>query len=485
MQLPIYNELYVAERVIDAAANLDYPIDKLQIQVLDDSTDETVQIVKTAVSRHQSRGINIQHICRTDRSGYKAGALQAGTRSATGDFIAMFDADFVPTPDFLRRVLPQFRPEDAFVQARWGHLNRSYSLLTALQGISIDAHFMVEQYGRFHGGYFFNFNGTAGIWRRTALEDAGGWQADTLTEDLDLSYRAFLRGWQAQYVRDVVVPAELPVSMVGFRRQQHRWSRGSLECALKLGPQVWQTDLPLIHKIEASLHLTGYFVHLLLFALSLLYPAVLFVSQRYAQVITLFGIAYLFNLTALAPTCFFVTGQRTQGRGWWRSLPRILFVSVVGTGLMVNTARAVWQIITHKQTAFERTAKFGIERRKQSWKQKRYQLKLDPIVFWELGFAGINLGTVLYAIALQNWAIVFYAGIFLVGLLFVSGVTISQAISVAWQQRQATSPTAASAANGLAPIPMHSSQTNQSLPGPLMPPSPPLPIPSADRAGAD
>lgn len=485
VQLPVYNELYVAKRVIDAAVALDYPPEKLQIQVLDDSTDETVRIVATAVSHHQSRSINIQHIHRTDRAGYKAGALQAGLAQATGDFIAMFDADFVPTPDFLRRVLPRFRPDDAFVQARWGHLNRQYSLLTALQGISIDAHFMVEQFARFRGGYFFNFNGTAGIWRREALEDAGGWQADTLTEDLDLSYRAFLRNWQAQYMRDVVVPAELPVSINAYRRQQHRWARGSLECALKLGPQVWRAALPLATKLEASLHLTGYLVHLLLFALSILYPAVLIVSQRYAQLLTLFGIAYLFNFTALAPTCFFIAGQQTQGRGWWRSLPRILFVTIVGSGLMINTARAAWQIITHRQNVFERTAKFGIEHKKHAWQRKRYQLKLDPIVFWELGFAALNLGTVLFAVFLKNWAIVFYAGIFLVGLLFVSGVTVMQTVSVARQQRQATAPTTASAAAALVPIPTHNNQINQLPRTPLMPPSIPLPTPSADRAGTD
>lgn len=435
VQLPIYNEMYVAQRVIDAAAQLDYPRDRLQIQVLDDSTDETAAIAQTAVESWRGKGINIVHLRRSNREGYKAGALQAGLEQAEGEFIAMFDADFVPSPDYLRCVLPAFRPRTAFVQARWGHLNRDYSLLTALQSIAIDAHFMVEQFARATGGFWFNFNGTAGIWRRAALDDAGGWKADTLTEDLDISYRALLRGWQACYLRRLVVPAELPVSMVAFRRQQHRWARGSLECALKLGPQVWRADIPLKLKVEATLHLTGYAVHLLLFALSLLYPAVLLLAQQYPQLVTLFGVAYFFNLTALAPTAFFVAGQRELARRWWWGLPKILFVTAVGSGLMLNTVRAALQIITRRHNEFERTAKFGIERKEQSWTRKQYQLRLDAIVFWELGFAALNLGTVLFAFRLGNWAIAFYAGIFLIGLLYVSGLTIFQAISVYRQQR--------------------------------------------------
>jgi cellulose synthase/poly-beta-1,6-N-acetylglucosamine synthase-like glycosyltransferase len=435
VQLPIYNEMYVAERVINAVARLDYPGDRLQIQVLDDSTDETVGIVKTAVDQWRAKGINIVHLTRSNREGYKAGALRAGLQQADGEFIAIFDADFVPQPDYLRRVLPTFRPHTAFVQARWGHLNQDYSLLTALQSIAIDAHFVVEQFARSMGGFWFNFNGTAGVWRRAALEDAGGWQADTLTEDLDLSYRALLRGWGARYLRHLVVPAELPVSMVAFRRQQHRWARGSLECALKLGPQVWRADIPLRLKLEATLHLTGYAVHLLLFALSLLYPAVLLMAQQYPQLVTLFGIAYVFNLTALAPTAFFVVGQRELAQQWWRKLPKIFFITAVGSGLMINTLRAALQIITRQHNAFERTAKFGIERKEQSWTQKQYQLRLDSIVFWELGFAALNMLTVLLAFRMDNWAIAFYAGIFLIGLLYVSGVTIYQAIAVYRQQR--------------------------------------------------
>ena len=441
VQLPIYNELYVAERVIEAAVRLDYPPELLQIQVLDDSSDETTAIVRAAVERHRARGVNIVHQVRADRTGYKAGALQAGLARAEGEFIAMFDADFVPPPDYLRRTLVHFQPQTAFIQARWGHLNRDYSLLTALQSLAIDAHFMVEQFARWASGLWFNFNGTAGIWRRTALEDAGGWTADTLTEDLDISYRALLRGWQARYLRQVEVPAELPVSVIAFRRQQHRWARGSLECALKLGPQVWRSPASLGVKLSATLHLTGYSVHLLLFALSLLYPAVLVLSERYPQLITLFGIAYAFNLTALAPTCFFIVGQQRLGRRWWRSLPKILFLTAVGSGLMINTLRAALQILTRRHNAFERTAKFGLEGQREGWTHKRYQLRLDAIAFWELAFACLNLGTILYAIRLGNWAIAFYAAIFGAGLLYVASLTLVQAWTVHRQQRARPTPT--------------------------------------------
>lgn len=435
VQIPIYNELYVAERAINAAAALDYPAELLEIQVLDDSTDETAVIASAAVGRHQARGVNIVHLVRQDRTGYKAGALQAGLATARGEFIAMFDADFVPPPDYLRRVLPAFRPETAFVQARWGHLNPDTSLLTSLQATAIDAHFVVEQFARWVSRLWFNFNGTAGIWRKAALLDAGGWRADTLTEDLDISYRALLRGWRSEYLRDVVVPAELPASIAAFRRQQYRWARGSLECALHLGPQVWASPVPLRIKLAATLHLTGYAVHLLLFVLSLLYPAVLMLSQRYPQLIALFGIAYFFNVTALAPTLFFAVGQRQLGRRWWSALPRILFVSVVGSGLMLNTVRAALGILSRRSAAFERTSKYGLGTTKDSWMGKRYQLRLDPIVYWESALALLNLVTAYFALRLGNGAVAFYATLFGTGLSYVAGLSVYQAVGIYRQQR--------------------------------------------------
>ena len=431
VQLPIYNELYVAERLINAVAKLDYPSDLLQIQVLDDSNDETVAVVRRAVLVIKQQGINIVHHHRTNRSGFKAGALQAGMDSAVGEFIAIFDADFLPPPDFLYKALPYLQdPKIAFVQTRWGHLNRDYSWLTYLQSLAIDAHFMVEQFARSHAGYWFNFNGTAGIWRRAAMEDAGGWTADTLTEDLDLSYRAYLKGWEGSYARQIAVPAELPVHFNGFRRQQHRWARGSLECAIKLGPQVWRSPAKFSVKVQATLHLLGYSVHLLLFALMLIYPFVAHFSTQYPRFIVLYGFAYLFALTSLAPTLFFVVGQQQLGKSWLRLLPKLLAVSLMGSGLMLNTVRAAAQIVTKRTEAFERTAKFGIGQQKQDWTQQRYQLRFDPIVYAELALGFYGLATAWFAATVGTWGIVFYALLFGSGLILVAGVTIVQTLAV-------------------------------------------------------
>ncbi len=435
IQLPIYNEMYVAERLIAAAAALDYPRSLLEIQVLDDSNDETQEIVSHKVSQLQRQGFHIYHLQRKQREGYKAGALAAGLQRAQGAFIAIFDADFIPGKDFLRRTLPYFCDQRvAFIQTRWGHVNRDYSLLTHLQSLAIDAHFMVEQYARFRAGLWFNFNGTAGIWRKSAMLEAGGWRSDTLTEDLDLSYRAFFKGWKAIYLRDVEVPAELPVSFNAYRRQQGRWARGSLECALKFLPQVWSQAMPLRQKVQATLHLTGYCVHLLLAALVFLYPLVLEISQHYPALITLFGIGFLFNLTAFAPSIFFLVAENQLGRRAWRELPVILFISAMGTGMMVNTLRAAAGIAFNRKRTFERTPKFGIVRRKQSWMNNQYQLKLDAIVFPELAFALANAATVVLAVHLHNWVIAVYACLFCLGLFFTSGVTISQSLSIAKQQ---------------------------------------------------
>lgn len=431
VQLPIFNERYVARRLIEAAAALDYPAGLLQIQVLDDSTDETVSIAGDAVERLRNEGVDIRHLHRTERRGFKAGALAEGMKTARGEFILILDADFVPPPDFLKRMLPCFDNDRvAFVQARWGHLNRDYSLLTFLQSLSIDAHFAVEQLARSRLGYWFNFNGTAGIWRKCAIEDAGGWRADTLTEDLDLSYRAFLRGWEARYAGDVIVPAELPVSMAAFRRQQHRWARGSFECALRYVPAVWRADVSLAKRIEATFHLTGYCVHLFLFALSILYPFVLLLSIRYPALLSLFGIAVLFNFTAFAPTTFFLVAQHALGGKWLKALPAVLFASVFGAGMMVNTLRAALQIGLGKKASFERTPKYGITRRGQGWKRGQYHVRLDAIVILELCMALINLHTAVLAFRLGNLLIGLYAALFALGLLFVSVFTVLQFLAV-------------------------------------------------------
>jgi len=434
VQIPIYNELYVSERIISAVAAFDYPKHRLQIQVLDDSTDETKVIAALAVDKAREAGHNVEHLHRTERTGYKAGALGEGMRTATGEFIAIFDADFVPEPDFLQRSLPHFDSEDiAFVQARWGHVNRNYSWLTRLQALAIDGHFLVEQAGRGEAGYWFNFNGTAGVWRAEAITDAGGWKSDTLTEDLDLSYRAHLKGWRAHFVEDLVVRAEVPAQLTGFRRQQHRWARGSLECASRLLPRVWRAKVPFMTRLQASLHLGAYSIQLLLLALLVMYPLVVASGVRYPGVSTVFGLGYLFALTSIAPTMFFITGSRQGERRWVRDIPEILLITAFGAGMMVNTARAALQIFTQPNPAFERTAKFGLEaetspvatEQTQQWTTKRYQLSFDRIVLAEFALAIYGVFAAVLAWRHDNYGVLIYASVFASGLFLVSGASMS------------------------------------------------------------
>ncbi len=431
VQLPIYNELYVAERLIEAVGRLHYPAGLLDIQVLDDSVDETSEIVRRAVERLQRSGLAIEQLRRPNRSGFKAGALTNGLGRSQAEFIAIFDADFIPAPDFLIRTVPYFQdPTIAFIQTRWGHVNRDYTFFTYLQSLAIDAHFMVEQFARSRGRFWFNFNGTAGVWRRAALEDAGGWHSDTLTEDLDLSYRAFLKGWNALYLRDVEVPAELPVSFSAYRRQQGRWARGSFECAIKLLPQVWRSEARWSKKVEATLHLTGYGVHFFLFALMVLYPVVLLLSARYPALVSIFSLAFAFNATTFAPTLLFVVGQQQLRRNWVRQLPWVLFISVLGAGMMVNTARAAFEAVSHRKGVFDRTPKFGISTKGQTWQTRRYQLRVDPIVWIESVLALVNVWTTWEAIHVGNYAIALYSSLFCLGMVFASGLTLVQGIAV-------------------------------------------------------
>jgi cellulose synthase/poly-beta-1,6-N-acetylglucosamine synthase-like glycosyltransferase len=436
VQLPMYNEMYVATRLVMAAVRLDYPAELLEIQVLDDSTDETVAILQKLVKQLQAQGVNIHFLHRIDRSGFKAGALAAGLEKASGDFVAIFDSDFVPRSDFLMKTVPLFAdPRVAFVQTRWDHLNSEYSLLTRLQSIAIDAHFIVEQAARSSAGYWFNFNGTGGIWRKAAIVDAGGWKSDTLTEDLDLSYRSFLRGWKAAYLRNVTVPGELPASINAYRRQQERWARGSFECARKLLPQVWHAPIPLHVKLEATLHLAGYGVHLLLFALSLLYPVVVLLTRHYPGLMGLMGLAFLFNFTAIAPSVFFISAQRQLRRNWVKQLPTILFMTIMGCGMMVNTLRAALEVLFHRPSRFERTPKFGIEKRQDDWKNRqKYQIKVDPIIYVELALSLWNAGTAWLAFAAHNWGIAFYAVLFAAGLVFVASLSVVQTAGVMLRQ---------------------------------------------------
>jgi len=429
VQLPIYNEMYVSRRLIDAAAALDYPPDKLEIQVLDDSTDETTVIIRSAVDRWRATGVNITHLRRGTREGFKAGALAYGMEQTRAEYIAIFDADFMPQRDFLRRTVPVLYADDclAFVQTRWGHTNRSQSLLTFLQSLSIDGHFAVEQYSRWKLGYFFNFNGTAGVWRKAAMIDAGGWHNETLTEDLDLSVRSFLSGWRAAFVRQVESPAELPVSFDAYRRQQHRWARGSFECAYKYVPVIWRSSMSWWQKLQTSLRLTGYAIHLLMLALCILYPLLVLVATRYPAMLALFGFMAVFNFAGLAPSVMFGVGQQQLRRaGWRRMLLAVPLLSFLGAGMMVTTARAFWQSLSPKRQAFERTPKFGLGGAQREWRRKRYQLPLDRIVAVEYLLAGLNFVTCAAAFTHEAWAVSVYTGLFGTGLFATATFAILQ-----------------------------------------------------------
>src|SRR5713101_2638081 len=350
VQLPLYNERYVAGRLLEAAGTLDYPADRLEIQVVDDTTQ-----------RLRARGVNVVHVRRTDRTGFKAGALASGLVSARGEFVAIFDADFVPPPDFLRRTIPHFADARvAVVQTRWGHLNRDFSLLTVAQSLGIDGHFGVEQAARCRGHLLLNFNGTAGVWRRAAIEDAGGWAHDTLTEDLDLSYRAQLRHWRILYLPELVCPAELPVVISGFKSQQRRWAKGSIQTALKLLPQVLSSPLSLWTKYQAFVHLTYYMIHPLMLVVVLLsVPALAFGAP--AQSGTVIGFAsVVFALASIGPACMLIYAQTVLPESGWRRALRLPTIMVIGVGLAWSTSLAVLSAFWGRDLRFVRTPKFGI-----------------------------------------------------------------------------------------------------------------------------
>ncbi len=430
VQLPIYNEWYVVERLIESAAALDYPQELLEIQVLDDSTDDTALLVAEKVKQLQGRGVDVVHIHRENRTGFKAGALANGLEKSKGEYLAIFDADFLPQPDFLKKVLPHFDHEKvAFVQARWGHLNRNYSLLTQLQSFSLDAHFAIDQLARANTDYVFNFNGTAGIWRKSAVVDAGGWKADTLTEDMDLSYRAFLRGWSARYAGEVEVPAELPVSFTAYRRQQYRWARGSLECAIRYIPVIWNSDFSLARKFQATLHLTGYALHLLTFVLILFYPLLLLFATKFPTLLAPVGIGLVMNFLVFAPAMYFIVAQQLLRRRWFMSLPLIFLMSIFSSGMILNTLRAALQILQKRVIPFERTPKYAIINNAQPWVESRYRVEIDSLVFFEMLLSFFNLWTAWFAWSKNHYLIMIFAFLFAVGLFFSSGFTLLQTLS--------------------------------------------------------
>src|SRR5687767_11533725 len=429
IQLPIYNEMYVADRLIDAVCRIDYPLDKLDIQVLDDSTDETCDIARLAVQRQQGRGFDISYHHRTDRHGFKAGALDAGLKTAKGEFVAIFDADFIPPVDFLRRTVPYFVDGKlAVVQARWGHLNHDYSMLTRIQAILLDGHFVLEHGGRNRAGCFFNFNGTAGIWRRAVIADAGGWQHDTLTEDLDLSYRSQLRGWKFIFLPDLVSPAELPVEMNSFKSQQHRWAKGSIQTCRKVLPQILAADLPFKVKAEAFFHLTANFNYLLMVLLSALMFPSMYVRYNMGWTEMMLIDVPLFFAATFSVANFYMVCQRELFPDTWKSRLKYLpFVMSIGIGLCINNARAVIEALMHKESGeFARTPKYGIERDSDDWQGKKYhQIELtQPLI--ECGLGLYFTVTVFYALANGIYGTLPFLVLFQVGFLYTGLLSIVQ-----------------------------------------------------------
>jgi cellulose synthase/poly-beta-1,6-N-acetylglucosamine synthase-like glycosyltransferase len=360
VQLPMYNERYVAERLIDAVCELDYPPEKLTIQVLDDSRDETVDIAAARVALWQSRGLQIEHVRRPDRVAFKAGALAYGLTKSDAELVAIFDADFVPAADFVKLLVPHFNdPGIGMVQARWAHLNRNDSPVTESQAILLDGHFVNEHGGRAALGSFFNFNGTAGMWRRNCIDDAGGWSGQTLTEDLDLSYRAQLKGWKFVYRQDVEVPAELPADVNAFKTQQHRWAKGSTETACALLPTIWRhPTLSLRHRCEATFHLAGNIAYPMVLLLAVLMPFA--ITSRYEllswKLMVMDGLMFVGSAASLIT--FYSLAEKSVGHGD-RILRRLPMTLALGVGLAVNNSRAVFEALLGKKTEFARTPKWG------------------------------------------------------------------------------------------------------------------------------
>ncbi len=446
IQLPIFNEMYVTERLIGAVAKIDYPRDLLEIQVLDDSTDETQGIARACVERHRADGLDMSYVHRTNREGFKAGALENGLALAKGELVAVFDADFIPEPDFLRRSVHFFTdPGVGMVQARWGHLNREYSALTQAQAILLDGHFVIEHTARNRSGRFFNFNGTAGIWRREAIADGGGWQHDTLTEDLDLSYRAQMKGWRFVYLAGLVTPAELPVEMNAFKAQQHRWAKGSIQTALKLLPLLRRADLPKEIKQEAFFHLTANVGYLLMIPLTILLPitVVVRVSHGWYEVLAL-DIPF-FAAATLSVVSFYMASQGEQGRSLWNRVKYLPLVMALGIGLAVNQARAVVEALMGYETGFTRTPKHGVKSAGESVARKRYKaaVTFQPIV--ELALAGYMTYGVMYLVEREVYYSLPFLVLFQVGFAYVGLASVYEGIRghvVRWSRALLPQPSA-------------------------------------------
>jgi cellulose synthase/poly-beta-1,6-N-acetylglucosamine synthase-like glycosyltransferase len=433
VQLPLFNEMYVVERLLRAVTAFDYPREKMEIQVLDDSTDETVALARRTVEAYRAAGFDIHYIHRGDRTGFKAGALANGTRTARGELLAIFDADFVPKPDCLRKLVDYFTdPLVGCAQMRWSHINGAYNLLTRLQTIMLDGHFVIEQTVRNRTGGFFNFNGTAGIWRRRAIELSGGWQHDTLTEDTDLSFRAQLMGWRFIYLLDEDAPSEIPVEINAFKAQQRRWAKGVMQVGIKLYPRIWRAHLPLRVRLEMFFRLTGNISYPLMIVASFLqFPLLLVRYNQGFYHLMAFDVPLLFFST-VSVILFYGSAiwylDKEAGRG--RRLLHLPLVMAVGIGLAFSNARAVIEALMGVQSEFVRTPKYQVEKSSdETWKAKKYKRKRGLLPLLELGFAAYFFCAVWYAAHMRMWGTIPFLLLFFFGYGYIGLMSILQTAS--------------------------------------------------------
>jgi cellulose synthase/poly-beta-1,6-N-acetylglucosamine synthase-like glycosyltransferase len=418
-QLPIYNEMNVAERVIDAVAAFDYPKEKHEIQVLDDSTDETSQIIAQKVNTLKAAGVWIEHIRRSTREGFKAGALKYGLEKAKGEFLAIFDADFVPPRDFLLKSLPFFLADSklGLVQGRWGHLNSNESLVTRFQSIGINGHFIIEQPARSWNNLFMNFNGTAGVFRKNAVLDVGNWKADTLTEDLDLSYRLQLGGWKCRYLMDLVAPAEIPTDIHAFKNQQFRWAKGSIQTAIKLLPSLWRSEHSVFKKFEASLHLTHYLVHPLMVYLAIIAPSLLIMQRFYFPPLLVLLLGGLLCLSFFGPSRLYLTADKYLHGGWTRRVFLLPFLMCFGCGLAINNTRAVFQAIRAKKTEFVRTPKKG------DLQKRCYKPPINLFFLLEIAVGLWCLTGMFFYCTARHYLVGYFLLLYGIGFLYIGGLS--------------------------------------------------------------
>ncbi len=436
VQLPIFNEQFVIDRLIEATCALNYPPELLDIQVLDDSTDETQAVAEAIVARYRAMGHPIVYLHRTDRTGFKAGALQEGLKVATGEFVCIFDADFLPPPDWLMRVIHHFaEPDIGMVQTRWTHLNRDYSFLTQVEAILLDGHFVLEHGARARSNLFFNFNGTAGMWRRCVIDQAGGWQHDTLTEDTDLSYRAQIIGWKFKYLQDVECPAEVPIEMTAFKTQQQRWAKGLIQTSKKILPRVFRSDVPLRTKIEAWYHLTANISYPLMIVLSVLLMPAMIIRFYQGWWEMLFIDFPLFLASTFSISSFYLVSQKElYPRRWYRTFLYLPFLMSLGIGLTITNTIAVMEAIFGIQSAFKRTPKYRVQKRgEKSQGASKYRKRLGIIPFVELLIGCYFALCIWYAVTNENYFTVPFLLLFVVGYWYTGVLSLVQGRFERWR----------------------------------------------------